>query len=521
MALGSIIKALSSIASAVSNSAKNQNNSGGKKDTQNNTKKNNNSGNYNYNNKFYDDYTAKKNNSNVGGTTSFLDTLKSIASNATSGGNNNAGGSYTPTGNYFDRDVSSSDKALIEQYGRDYNAAKAAGDTRGMELAHANAEAVRAKYNYMGGDDGSEYIGIPIEEQIIVKPEYEFEEEDERPVYESKYDPMIDQLLDQYLNRDKFSYDVTKDPLYDQYKAQYLREGQRAMNDTLASAAAGAGGMNSYAVTAAQQANNYYNAQLGDKIPELYQMAYGMYLDDVEQQIKDLDIVQSMDNNQYARYRDTMADWRADKDFAYNKYRDEVGDYYTDRNFQYTAGRDDISDERYENEWDYAVGRDNIEDSRYDEETAYEQAMAFLEMGVMPSATDLQLAGITEEEAKAFINRVKAKEKKSTSSGGGSGNGNYKVNTGDVNPTGGGNSSNLVNNINNQYSNNAGGNIIESNGNGGYQINPNIDRASYLDLIIARALDDESMSDQQVKNFLLNLGISADDISRVSSYYLK
>ena len=103
----------------------------------------------------------------------------------------------------------------------------------------------------------------------------------QQPTYQSAYDAQIDALLNQYLNREKFSYDAESDPLYQQYRDIYTREGNRSMNDTLAAAAAGAGGMSSYAMTAAQQANNYYMAQLGDKIPELQQLAYEMYMDDL------------------------------------------------------------------------------------------------------------------------------------------------------------------------------------------------------------------------------------------------
>lgn len=349
---------------------------------------------------------------------------KSSSNKSSSSSNKSSSSSYTPLGSYNDSAITGSDKDLLTQYGNAYNAAKAAGDQKGMDAAHAAAEALRNKYGYSGGVDGSQYIysGLP-----EVEEDFEFEEE--RPTYESQYNAKIDAILDEYLNRDKFSYDVTKDPLYEQYKAQYLREGQRAMNDTLASVAAGAGGMNSYAVTAAQQANNYYNSQLGDKIPELYQQAYGMYLDDIDRQIQDLNILQDMDNNQYNRYRDTMADWRDDKNFAYTKYRDEMSDFFNNRNFAYGVNRDNILDERYENEWDYGVGRDNILDSRYDNEwnyntskydseTAYNRAMEFLSMGVMPSASVLQSAGISQNEAQAYIDRIKALESMGSTSGG-------------------------------------------------------------------------------------------------------
>ena len=245
--------------------------------------------------------------------------------------------------------------------------------------------------------------------------------ENPRPSYESQYGSQIDGLLDQILNRDDFSYDASKDPLFAQYQAMYQREGNRAMNDTLASAAAGAGGMNSYAITAAQQANDYYNAQIGDKIPELYQLAYQMYLQDIDNDVQNLGLLQNMDSTQYNRYRDTMNDWYNDLNFAYGRYRDDVGDSQWLKQFDYNAGRDQIADQRYDQEWAYNTGRDQIGDQRYDREQAYNKAMELLSAGVMPGTDTLAAAGITAAEASAYIAARKAKQ--ASGSGGGSSSG--------------------------------------------------------------------------------------------------
>lgn len=67
---------------------------------------------------------------------------------------------YVATGTYNDAELSDSDKALVKQYQAQYNAAKAAGDKAGMDAAHSGAEGVRARYNYSGGADGSEYVSL-------------------------------------------------------------------------------------------------------------------------------------------------------------------------------------------------------------------------------------------------------------------------------------------------------------------------------------------------------------------------
>ena len=82
-------------------------------------------------------------------------------------------------------------------------------------------------------------------------------------------------LTAQLDNLQNGGYDYTKDPQYQAYRKQYLREGQRAMQDTMAQAAAMTGGRpSSYALGAGQQAFNNYAAMSADKVPELFQQQY-------------------------------------------------------------------------------------------------------------------------------------------------------------------------------------------------------------------------------------------------------
>ena len=193
----------------------------------------------------------------------------------------------------------------------------------------------------------------------------------EKPTYTSQYDAKIDALLNQILNREKFSYDAETDPLYQQYKTQYTREGNRAMNDTMAAAASNAGGMNSFAMTAAQQANDYYSAQLADKIPELYQLAYSMYMDDLAGQRNDLSMLQSAENLDYSKYLDSLGQWNTDRNFAYGAYRDQMGDWENDRDFAYGSYRDSVSDWENDRNFGYSQYRDQMGDYQWGTEFNY------------------------------------------------------------------------------------------------------------------------------------------------------
>ena len=103
-----------------------------------------------------------------------------------------------------------------------------------------------------------------------------------------------------YEDRPQFSYDPENDEVYKAYRNRYMREGQRAAENAIGSAAAATGGRpSSYAATAAAQAGGYYGAQLSDKIPELYDAAY-------------------------SRYRDQQNRYDSDRAFAYRQHMDTV-----------------------------------------------------------------------------------------------------------------------------------------------------------------------------------------------------
>lgn len=252
-------------------------------------------------------------------------------------------GSYTPTGAGSDywagvNNVSDAHNDMLHRYQDQYNAAKARGDSDGMDAAHAAAEALRAQYGYSGGKDGSEgSLGLNLRPSGTGGWSG-----GQAPSYTEKYQGKIDDLMDAILKRDPFSYNYLEDPLYQQYRDAYTREGERAMLNTMGQAAARTGGYLSTAgQVAAQQANNYYTAKIGDKIPELEQLAYQMWLDDYDMDVKNLGLLQGLE------------------DFNYDKYLTTLGQFNTDRNFNYGAYRDQVDDARYDSkeQYDRALSR--------------------------------------------------------------------------------------------------------------------------------------------------------------------
>lgn len=145
-------------------------------------------------------------------------------------------------------------------------------------------------------------------------------------------DDAYQKLLDAVANPESFSYDPDTDPRMSAYKKTYLREGQRATQNTLAQASAGTGGVpSSFAVTAAQQAGNYYAGQLADIIPTLYEDSYNQYLNDqaLKQQglgalqgDRDFENQQYMDN--YSMLLNLLENQRTQDGTEYSRYLDSL-----------------------------------------------------------------------------------------------------------------------------------------------------------------------------------------------------
>ena len=189
-----------------------------------------------------------------------------------------------------------------------------------------------------------------------------------KPAYTNSYAGEIDSLMDSLENRQSFSYDPGNDPLYQQYESQYRREGSRAMEDTLAAASAQAGGMNSYAVSAAQQANNYYNAQLADRMPELAQLAYEMYGAEYDRDLDRLALLRSQENQEYDRYQDALSEWYTRLENAYQQYRDGVEDSRWRESFDYQKEQDALAYDQWLESLNYQKQQDAI-DNAYRQES--------------------------------------------------------------------------------------------------------------------------------------------------------
>lgn len=163
----------------------------------------------------------------------------------------------------------------------------------------------------------------------------ELDENAAAPEITSKWSAPAESKLNEYLNREKFSYDVNGDALYKQYADKFKLGGRMAMMDTMGQASAMTGGYgNSYAQNVGQQAYQGYMRELNDVIPELYSLAYGMYNDEGERMLNEYALLSGREETDYNRAID-------------------------DRNYNYQLGRDKVEDEQWRETFDYNKEQDS------------------------------------------------------------------------------------------------------------------------------------------------------------------
>ena len=228
--------------------------------------------------------------------------------------------------------------------------------------------------------------------------------------------------LNQYQNRDPFSYDFNSDALYNQYKDQYVQQGQMAMMDTMGQAAAMTGGYgNSYAQSVGQQTYNQYLSQLNEIIPELYDRAYNRYNQEGQDMLNMYDIYMGREQDNYNQYLDSVDLWNSQLSEAKDNYTTLYNEYTNAYDQNYLEGQDT-------KEWEYK----EQQDAKADKNTNYNKLANMIQSaGYEPSAAELEAAGMTSKEAKA----LKDAYTKSTTVTGGTGSEGTKYKDIDVGGT--------------------------------------------------------------------------------------
>ncbi len=180
--------------------------------------------------------------------------------------------------------------------------------------------------------------------------------------YESKYSEEIDGILNDILNREKFSYNLNADPLYEQYRELYTQNGKKAMMDTIGEATALTGGYsNSYAVTAGSQAYHEYLNELNDIALDLRDRAYEQYGDEGDKLFEDITLLRSLDGDDYEKYLDELERYYKDgeyllerltsmSDAEYEQFLQQVEAWESDRDYAFKEYTDALDREEFQEE---------------------------------------------------------------------------------------------------------------------------------------------------------------------------
>ena len=235
--------------------------------------------------------------------------------------------------------------------------------------------------------------------------------------YQNPYQKQLDQLVSDYLGS-SFSYDQSRDPAAQAYRENYIQNGQRAMQDTMAQAAARTGGLaSSYATQAGQQAYNSYMSDLNAQLAGLRQQAIDNYLSDQALQQNRINTVASLgqqaESSYYNRVSDAMNRW-ATLGYADDTVAGILG----------VAAGTPTTDQSYRT-WQQNFQQAQQDQAVADANRAYANDLAgqMLQLGLTPEAATLQTAGISAADAAAlrdFYRQQLALAQTGGSGGGGS-----------------------------------------------------------------------------------------------------
>lgn len=300
--------------------------------------------------------------------------------------------------------------------------------------ARSAASDVRAKYNpfdevfqrrkFSTSADTDEYYDLMKDA-----------EENRPDPFKSRYEGAIQTILDGILDPKNQKFDINNDAnyqvLYNQYAQRYQAQADRGMRDTMGAMQAATGGYGSTAATAAAgQAYDRTMEGLNDRNLQLMQMAYQMYGDEQANRYNQLGAVTGLDNTDYARYRDTVGDWMADRNYYANQYQNMYGNDWNKYSFDTNMDWNEYTD-RANRAWQEFSYGDQKEyqkerDAKSDYDAAFNRALSLAQNGLgIPATYGGQLEPETLQQLNALAAQVQAQQALAAA-GGGSGGGSSR-----------------------------------------------------------------------------------------------
>lgn len=165
----------------------------------------------------------------------------------------------------------------------------------------------------------------------------------------TSYSDQVRDMIDQIMNREKFSYDVDTDPLFQQALASAMNSGKQAMQDTIGQASALTGGYGStYATSVGNQQYNAFIEDAYDNLPQYYQLAMEAYQAEGDEMYRQYSMLSTEDEKEFNRnvtaYDVTSQYRNRAYDEAYNQHRDSINDAFAMANLQIAEHGQRVSD---------------------------------------------------------------------------------------------------------------------------------------------------------------------------------
>lgn len=306
---------------------------------------------------------------------------------------------YKPIGSYNDYGIGAADKKAIESYKKQWENAKAAGDAVGMANANAGANAIRAKYGYSGGVDGSQYIKLDGVEATTPTTPFSYTNYDDF-YKQSGYSGISDSQRaanEYYLQQVLNQMDAQKDQLN---QAADKQAGQAYTSYMLSKKA-----------LPQQLAAKGYNGGIADSQRIALDSNFQNTRNDIEQnRLNALNDIETNMNNarleSYGKLADQNAALAQAAISAWNNYTNNANqmantNFWNNRNFEYQKGRDAVTDDQWQKTFDqsndqfnknYELNQQQVNYAT--QEYARQLVSSMLEAGQIPSQELLAMAGI-------------------------------------------------------------------------------------------------------------------------------
>ena len=179
--------------------------------------------------------------------------------------------------------------------------------------------------------------------------------------YDAKWNTQLDSIMNQILNREKFTYDMNSDAIYNQYKDIYQQQADMANKEAQAQAAALTGGYSSsYGQMLGQQAYGAEMQKLNNIVPDLYQNALNQYLAEGDELYNQLGTVASMEAQDYARYQNELNNYYANRDYLTNRADIESQRSYNEWLNNQSQGNWQAEFDRAGQQWEALYGKDGL-----------------------------------------------------------------------------------------------------------------------------------------------------------------